>query len=63
MILPTQNQWWNYAQILFPGSYANIGADQFSGTIIQTGGQGYLTNTLANVNFTLAVWPTVFELR
>lgn len=38
-------------KLLFPGSYANIGADQFSGTIVQTGGQGYLTNTLANVNF------------
>jgi hypothetical protein len=38
-------------KLLFPGSYANLGADKFTGTIVQTVGQGYLTNTIANVNF------------
>lgn len=38
-------------KLLFPGSYANLGADKFTGTITQVGGQGYLTNTLATVNF------------
>ena len=37
-------------KLLFPGSYANLGADKFSGTISQSLGQGYLTNTNANLN-------------
>lgn len=38
-------------KLLFPGSYANMGADRFNGTIVQAAGQGYLTNTNASVNF------------
>jgi hypothetical protein len=38
-------------KLLFPGSYANLGADSFNGTISQTAGQGFLTNTNANLNF------------
>lgn len=38
-------------RLLFPGSYANLGADSFTGTIVQSAGQGYLTNTHANLNF------------
>jgi hypothetical protein len=38
-------------KLLFPGSYANLGADKFSGTIVQSAGQGFLTNTNANLNF------------
>lgn len=38
-------------KLLFPGSYANLGADQFTGTIVQTAGQASLTQTNAIVNF------------
>lgn len=38
-------------KLLFPGSYANMGAESFSGTVVQSGGQAYLTDTYANVNF------------
>lgn len=38
-------------KLLFPGSYANLGADQFTGTIVQTTGQASLTQTNAMVNF------------
>lgn len=38
-------------KLLFPGSYANLGADKFTGTIVQTAGQASLTNTNAMVNF------------
>lgn len=37
-------------KILFPGSYANFGADRFHGTINNTLGNGTLTNTQANLN-------------
>lgn len=37
-------------KILFPGSYANFGADQFTGTITTTGGSSYLYNTSARIN-------------
>lgn len=36
--------------LLFPGSYANLGLDKFSGTITNTGGQLYLNNSAANLN-------------
>jgi hypothetical protein len=37
-------------KILFPGSYANLGLDQFKGTVTNSLGQGYLSNTQANLN-------------
>jgi hypothetical protein len=37
-------------KILFPGSYANFGADRFHGTVNNTLGNGTLTNTEANLN-------------
>lgn len=37
-------------KMLFPGAYANLGADKFSGNVVYTGGQSYLMNTTANVN-------------
>lgn len=37
-------------KLLFPGSYANLGADKFQGTINNTAGQSYLNNTVANLN-------------
>jgi len=37
-------------KILFPGSYANFGADKFTGTINNTLGQGTLTDANANLN-------------
>ncbi len=37
-------------KLLFPGSYANFGADSFSGTINNTLGNATLTNTQANLN-------------
>jgi hypothetical protein len=37
-------------KILFPGSYANFGADKFSGTINNTAGSSTLTNAHANLN-------------
>lgn len=37
-------------KLLFPGSYANLGLDKFSGTITNTAGQVYLNNTTANLN-------------
>lgn len=39
------------AKILFPGSYANFGADEFRGTILQNNGQLSLTDTRAALNF------------
>lgn len=38
-------------KLLFPGSYANLGAESFTGTIVQSAGQAFLTDTYANVNF------------
>ncbi|MEC4050967.1 hypothetical protein OX284_016140 [Flavobacterium sp. SUN046] len=37
-------------KMLFPGAYANLGADKFSGNVVYTAGQSYLMNTTANVN-------------
>ena len=37
-------------KLLFPGSYANFGADKFQGNINNTAGQVYLNNTVANLN-------------
>jgi hypothetical protein len=37
-------------KLLFPGSYANFGADKFSGTINNDLGRVTLTNTAANLN-------------
>lgn len=37
-------------KLLFPGSYANLGAGQFTGTISQSLGQVYLTDANANLN-------------
>lgn len=37
-------------KLLFPGSYANFGADQFQGTITTFAGQAYLNDTNANLN-------------
>jgi hypothetical protein len=37
-------------KLLFPGSYANFGADQFQGTITNVGGDSFLTNANASVN-------------
>ncbi len=38
-------------KLLFPGSYANFGADEFSGSIVQNAGQLSLQNTSATLNF------------
>ena len=38
-------------KFLFPGAFANMGLDQFSGTISRTGTTAYLTNTQAALNF------------
>ena len=37
-------------KLLFPGSYANFGADQFEGTIANVGGDSFLTNANASLN-------------
>lgn len=37
-------------KLLFPGAYANIGLDQFKGTISNTGTNVYLSNASAGVN-------------
>ena len=37
-------------KLLFPGAYANLGAGQFTGTVSQSLGQGYLTDANANIN-------------
>ncbi|RTY94953.1 hypothetical protein [Flavobacterium sp. GT3R68] len=37
-------------KLLFPGSYANFGADKFQGTISSFAGQAYLNDTNANLN-------------
>lgn len=37
-------------KILFPGSYANFGMDQFQGTISRVGGNSILTNSNATLN-------------
>lgn len=37
-------------KLLFPGSYANFGADQFQGTITNVGGDSFLTNANASIN-------------
>jgi hypothetical protein len=37
-------------KMLFPGAYANLGADKFAGNVVYTAGQSYLMNTTANVN-------------
>jgi hypothetical protein len=37
-------------KLLFPGSYANMGLDKFTGTITNSAGQVYLNNTQANLN-------------
>lgn len=37
-------------KILMPGAYANMGLDKFNGTITNSGGTAYLTNTQANMN-------------
>ncbi|HEX8269089.1 MAG TPA: hypothetical protein VF581_04285 [Flavobacterium sp.] len=37
-------------KLLFPGSYANFGADSFTGTINNQLGNAYLTDTNANLN-------------
>lgn len=37
-------------KLLFPGSYANLAADKFSGTINNNFGDATLTNTTANLN-------------
>lgn len=37
-------------KLLFPGSYANIGVDKFSGTVKNIGGDMYLQNSNANIN-------------
>lgn len=39
-------------KLLFPASYANIGLSRFQGTISNNGGQYYLNNTSANIDFT-----------
>ncbi len=38
-------------KLLFPGSYTNIGADAFSGTITNFGTSVYLNDATANLNF------------
>jgi hypothetical protein len=37
-------------KLLFPGSYANFGMDQFQGTITRVGGNSVLTNSNATLN-------------
>lgn len=37
-------------KLLFPGSYANFGADQFEGTITTVAGDSFLSNANANLN-------------
>lgn len=37
-------------KLLFPGSYANFGADQFEGTVNYIGGNAFLTNANASIN-------------
>lgn len=37
-------------KLLFPGSYANVSADRFTGTITRTGTEVYLDDATANVN-------------
>lgn len=37
-------------KLLFPGSYANMSADRFSGTFTRVGSEVYLTDAQANVN-------------
>jgi hypothetical protein len=37
-------------KLLFPGSYANFGADQFEGTVNYVGGNSFLTNANASLN-------------
>ena len=37
-------------KLLFPGTYANIGLDEFEGTVNTVAGKTYLSNTTANVN-------------
>ncbi|MCB0443118.1 MAG: hypothetical protein KDC50_03630, partial [Flavobacterium sp.] len=37
-------------KLLFPGSYANFGADQFNGTVNYIGGNAFLTNANASLN-------------
>ncbi|WP_188360852.1 hypothetical protein [Flavobacterium orientale] len=37
-------------KLLFPGSYANFGADQMNGTITTVAGSSYLSNTNATLN-------------
>lgn len=37
-------------KLLFPGTYANIGLDEFEGTVNTVGGNTYLSSTTANVN-------------
>lgn len=37
-------------KLLFPGTYANIGLDQFEGTVNTIGTDTYLSNTTSNVN-------------
>lgn len=37
-------------KLLFPGSYANFGASEFSGTVTTGGGSSFLTDAEANVN-------------
>ncbi len=37
-------------KLLFPGSYANVSADRFTGTITRTGTEVYLDDASANVN-------------
>lgn len=38
-------------KLLFPGSYANFGTEQFNGTITTTGGNSFLSDASANLNF------------
>lgn len=38
-------------KLLFPGSYANFGADKFNGTISTIGGNTFLSDANANLNF------------
>jgi hypothetical protein len=39
-------------KLLFPGSYANLGLSNFQGSIANEGGQFFMNNTNANLNFT-----------
>lgn len=38
-------------KLLFPGSYANFGTEQFNGTITTTGGNSFLSDASASLNF------------